>query len=553
MKRVTTRVIYTPRTVPPVEPTFKAVLIDNEKFVLKNYKAYTYAPADFGGDGDPIQLHGNFNTDIANLTVTTKTTSTSDPITIFSPEVDNPGIYQDGLSLMMYEWALGTLLGEYTAEVAPGGTIVPSGEVTHHEEKTYYAVTGIYTGDSTTEPATTAPSGREIVMAPLTYDEVTGWGVSTDLMPVGSYDTVLFFEDTYGISGTMPPVSVYLTASGDFLESDRENTLIEITNYSDIVDLYGSAAVAEEGNIAYTAALFYAWMGGVKTFYIAPMSSEGDIAELIEEMAIQDDAYFIIYNRGTYTEDLVEIGALKSHVSVMSGPLYKRERRLYCKESMVGTTAAAVETERQTIINAALALDDHRTTLVVDIADTNSFIKYCGYRYRVPVNYCLTNQRMAIGNVWTQVSKITETDKEEMKENGVVMFEQRNPMANPYVMYQTTTYIEQDVLAKKEEDIQISIDEVCRVIRQVLEPRIARGYDNKVTSDPLHPITVAYVANLNADISAVRTEYVKNREIFGEIRVLGVEINEDDPRQTKLLLRLTPYYNVNRIDIYIYI
>jgi hypothetical protein len=61
------------------------------------------------------------------------------------------------------------------------------------------------------------------------------------------------------------------------------------------------------------------------------------------------------------------------------------------------------------------------------------------------------------------------------------------------------------------------------------------------------------VANLNADISAVRTEYVKNREIFGEIRVLGVEINEDDPRQTKLLLRLTPYYNVNRIDIYIYI
>jgi hypothetical protein len=91
------------------------------------------------------------------------------------------------------------------------------------------------------------------------------------------------------------------------------------------------------------------------------------------------------------------------------------------------------------------------------------------------------------------------------------------------------------------------------VIRQVLEPRIARGYDNKVTSDPLHPITVAYVANLNADISAVRTEYRKNREIFGDIRVLGVEINEDDPRQTKLLLRLTPYYNVNRIDIYIYI
>lgn len=542
MKKVTTRIIYTPRTVPPVEPTFKAVLIDNEKFVLTNYKAYTYAPADFTKDGQAIQLHSNFNTDIENLTVTTRTTSTSDPITIFSPEVENPGIYQDGLSLMMYEWALAPLVNTGNVAVAAGGVITPA-ETTLDTDLTYYAVLNA-----------TGPSGDDIAVVPIAYDdEQEAWTVSEELMPEGSYDGVLLYEDAYGLTGDMPPVSVFLTASGDYLTSDRENTLIEIFNYTDIVDLYGSAAIAEPGNIAHAAAMFYGWMGGAKTFYIAPMSTTGDIAEVIEEMSITDDAYFIIYNRGTYTDDLLEIGALKSHVSVMSGPLYKRERRLYCKESMVGTTAAAIEIERQRIINAALSLDDHRTTLVADIADTNSFIKYCGYRYRVPVNFCLTNQKMSIGNIWPQVSKINATNKGVMKDNGVVMFEQKNPMAIPYVMYQTTTYIEPDVIDKKEEDIQISLDEVCRVIRQVLEPRIARGYDNKVTSDPLHPITVAYKANLNADISAVRTEYVTNREIFGEIAVQGVEVNPDDPRQTRLLLRITTYKNVNRIDMYIYI
>lgn len=558
MKKVTTRVIYTPKSVPPVEPDFKAVLIDNEKFVLTNYKAYTYSPGDFSsGDDAAVQLHNNFNTDIDELVVSTKTTATSIPVIIHDASHPNPGIYKAGEALMMCEWALGSKAAVEDLTVGSGGVL--SG-FSFEPTKKYYLVTGINgAADSTTTPEfesefDESPDYSNVKMAAVTKDGDI-WKVSIEDLPAGTYEDVYIYEDIYDIITDKTPVSAYLTVDGDYLVSNRKNTLIEITNYADIVDIYGAAAVAKRGNIAYSAAMFYMWSGGRKTFYIAPMQEGDDVSELIDEMTIKDDAYFLIYNRGDYKHGAHqgEISSLKNHAKVMSGPLYKRERRVYCKSNITGTTADMVSVECNKAILSALPLDDHRVSIIANIADTDSFIKYCGYRYRVPVNYSLTNQKMDIGNIWPQVSKVSEEIKESMKDNGVVMFDQKNPMSTPFVMYQTTTYIEHDVLAKKEEDIQISIDEVCRVIRQVLEPRIARGYDNKVTADPLHPISVAFVKNLNADISAVRTEYVTNREIFGEILVIGVEIDKNDPRQTRLLLRLRPYYNVNRIDIYIYI
>ena len=554
MKEVTTQIVYGARSSSPAKPNLKAVIIDTERFVLSSHKAYTYAPADFADDGDTVLIYDNIKADLSDLTVLgiegkVKSGDIPDNLLV-NGLVQNMGFEANDGALNMYEWALGkpilagpitvsNIAGDYGLVTIPGSSY----------DKSYYMVakvggswvmTELLPYESTTTEATT------------TEETSLVWMVLSSLIPDGTYTlgNCMIYEDLYGITGSTPsPVSVYLTINEVSTDTAYVNRLTEITNYGQIEEMYGTAAKNTRGNIAYSAAMFYLRSGGTKTFYIAPVSSDG-IGELIEDLKTHNDAYYLIYNVGGYTENKADADALFAHVRVMSSPLYKGERRLYVKENMVGTTASALLMEKEGIINAALSLDNERASLIVDYAETDSFIKYCARRYSVNRDYSLTNEEIDIGNIWVQASNLSVASKNQLKDNGVVAFEQETPTSIPMVMYQTTTYIENDIIDKKEENIQIGIDELSISIRNATAKRVRGGMSNKVSFDPTSPRSKAYLNNLNADIAPVRTEFSSS---FTGIQVLGAEIDQNDPRH--VVLRVTAISNktVNRIDVAIYV
>lgn len=544
MKKVTTQVRYTPRTAPPVRPTFKAVIIDTEMFVLNAQKVYTYASADFADANTPTSLYAAMKAaidDITDVTINAKVKAGDTPLDLLTNEdIVNIGFISQGGSLSAYEWAFGLPVAKGPLTVtAQGG-----------EDDNVVRIAGL---TPTKEYYIAVYSEEKWYATKLTYREEDQWEGTPENMPAGKYEAgeCMVYEDIYGIyNGTTPqPVSIYLTLSKETTDTTYRGKLTEITNYSDIVDMYGSAAIATRGNIAYSAAKFYLQSGGGKSFYIAPMTADDSIDDLIEDMKAYDDAYYLIYNIGSYSDNKADVDALIGHVRTMSSPLYKRERRLYVKEPMVGITDQAVALDKQTILNAALSIDSERVSLIVECLDTDSLIEYCAKRYSVARGYGMTGEPIDIGNIWPQVSCLSRADKEEFKDNGVVFFDQANPMSVPYVLYQTTTYIEANSLDRKEEDIQISIDLLCRTIRQLLEPRIAKGMDNKVTADPASATSKAYIANLNADIAPARREYENE---FVNIKVMPVEIDPNDPRNVRMSISLETVKNANRIDITIY-
>lgn len=544
MKKVTTQIVYKPRTVTPLSPQFKAVIIDAEHFVLADHKAYTYAPADFTSEEDTVLLHENISADLTSMDILEaygKVKAGDTAVNLLTNgDVENIGIINDEGALKMHEWALGLpiLAASVSAPIvvdSRGVVSVPGSSA----DSTYYIVAKIG-GLWKMSVLTTAPGSLDWIVDDLVS------------VPDDTYSAdCMIYEDLYGITGANPsPASVYLNIDEESTATDYRCKLIEITNASQLADMYGEAAMKTPGNIAYSAYQFLLYSGGGKSFYIAPITAADDIDDLIEELKNHDDTYYLIYNYGAYDTDKSACDSLYAHVKVMSSPLYKRERRLYVKMGMVGTDAVSVLAEKEAAINAALGLDNERVSLVLSYGDTDSFIRYCARRYAVSRDYCLTFERIAFGNIWDQVSNLSDEDKEELKDNGVVAFVQETPTSTPIVMFQTTTYIEQDILAKKEENIQIAIDELCWTIRQVLLPRVAKGMDNKVTSDPTSATSMAYVKNLNADISAVRRQYAST---FAEIVIIGVELDEHDPRHVRMHIAAVPYYNVNRIDVYIYV
>jgi len=552
MKKVTTQIVYKPRTVTPQSPTFKAVIIDAEHFVLDEYKAYTYASADFTSDDDTVLLHDNISADLASISVLEaagKVKSGDTAVDLLTNgEITNIGIVDNEGALKTYEWGMGlpVLAGPITVDVE-GIVSVPGSSL----DKSYYMVAKI--GDSWVVSPLTAVESTTTAEGTTTEPASRDWTVDLGLIADDTYadGDCMIYEDLYGVSGTDPsPASVYLSIDEESTATDYRCQLIEITNASQLADMYGEAAMATPGNIAYSAYQFLLYSGGAKSFYIAPITSADDISDLIEELKTHDDTYYLIYNYGSYSTDKAACDALYAHVKVMSSPLYKRERRLYVRMDMAGTDAATVQEEKEAAINAALGLDNERVSVVLNYGTTDSFIRYCARRYAVSRDYCLTYERIAFGSIWDQVSHLSDADKEELKDNGVVAFDQETPTSAPIVMFQTTTYIEQDILAKKEENIQIAIDELCWSVRQVLLPRIAKGMDNKVTADPTSATSLAYISNLNADISAVRRAYANT---FASISIMGVELDELDPRHVRMHIAVVPYYNVNRIDVYIYV
>lgn len=206
-------------------------------------------------------------------------------------------------------------------------------------------------------------------------------------------------------------------------------------------------------------------------------------------------------------------------------------------------TPMATNNERVTYIGCEWATIDETNIEGYHVAAI-----IAGWRASLPLGYVADDMKVPlITSIPSRSGYYSEDDLDALSAAGWYMLNQEldNSPVTCYIQ-KTTAY---DSVEKGEESFIVALDSAMRDIRETLAPYIRGGLDNRISVDATAPVTVRYLAKLNAAISTVRYKYMQQQEVFSAMDVIAVRVSTISRTAAEIEVKFSHYYPAREIYV----
>jgi hypothetical protein len=423
----------------------------------------------------------------------------------------------------------------------------------------------------------------------FTIDMINGTLVEDDVVSYIYYDCTGFqnkLDDAQATHKVRSP-KVYVTMAANQTGIKGIHT---ITSIGKLVEMFGMEALSNRNSILpYHANLALLANGGataIKVYVMETIATElatvtmDDFAKhgIAQGKISGTDAYFIV----PVTTSASVMSSYKTHVESLSSTDKKKERRLYIARRIFngGDMPTGYETvgndnygEKYINFSGSDPSDDvdiatgvpggyasERVTVMPYYAYLDNTLLIgsevaavvAGYRSGLPLGYVTTLDSVPLITGVPSVDYYSVQNLEDLKNAGWYMLVQDKVGSPAYCYHQMTT--EQEILEKKEESLVVAVDAMAMSVRETMRPFIARGLSNRISGvNPDAPISVRYLKKVAAACAGIRYLFVTQKEIFADMKVVGLAVNDTNRDQVDVKIEVSHLYPANRINVAIHI